>query len=792
MDKRYNVKEVEAKWADAWVRNKTYAFKEHKNKEKNYIIDTPPPYPYVSLHAGNFYNFAFQDFVARYKRLHGFSVLHPWGWDCHGLPAEIHIEKTYGKKAEKIGVEAFKALCKKHLLKNIENIRKNQAEVLGMSVDWDKQYATMTPDYKKMIQKSFLDMVKKKFVYRKEAPVSWCISCHTSIAEAQTDKVEREADFHYIKLPLKEKKKGFLTIATTRPELMPSCVAVFVNPKDKRYKEFVGELVEIPFFGQEVKILADDGADPEFGTGAAYHCTFGDKADWQWVVRHKLPIIKSLEEDGKFNDKGKFLKGLTVEKARKKIVSKLKKEGLLLKTEKLEQSVSVCERCKTPLEILVKKQWFFATTKLVKDIARAADRMKWYPPYSKTRLLDWNNAIEWDWVISRQRCWATPFPVWYCAKCGKNIYATEDELPVDPTKTSPRKPCKCRDKIIPDTDVMDTWMDSSVSAHYVSLWLEKERGDRFSDLRSQGEDIIKTWLFYTMARCLAYEKKLPFVDVLINGMVMGTDGKKMSKRADNIVLPESMFRKYSVDAYRQWVGRSLPGEDWPINPKELAYSQKFLTKLWNVARFCEPHLADGKPKLKNFADKWIINSYYQLIKKVTASMDKCEWGNALEALRNFLWHEFADYYLEMIKYRLYSDAKDSIEARKVLKTVLSGLLRMLSPIIPFVTEEIWSNLFSKESVHLQSWPESKKVDEKIMRQGEDLKLFVSAMRTWKTNNKLGLGKPLSRVVVYASKRNVNPFLKDLKGTIRIEDLRVEEKTSGIRLDERFGFKVEQI
>ncbi|MBR9679353.1 MAG: valine--tRNA ligase [Nanoarchaeota archaeon] len=786
MDKRYNVEETEKKWAKKWVENKTYEFVETK---KNYVIDSPPPYPYVSLHAGNFFNFAYQDFVARYKRLRGFSVLHPWGWDCHGLPAEIFIEKKYGKTAEKIGIEAFKELCEKHILENIENIRENQAQVIGMSVDWSKQYATMTDDYKTRVQKSFLEMVKKKYVYRKEAPVSWCVSCHTAIAEAQTDKIERETNFYHINLPLKN-KKGSITIATTRPELMPSCVAVFVNPKDERYKEFIGEIVKIPFFGQEVKIIADEKADPEFGTGAVYHCTFGDKTDWEWVVKHKLPIIKSIEENGKLNENTKFLKDLTVIQARKKIVEKLEKEGLLFETKKTNQTINSCERCKTPLEILIKKQWFFATTKLVKEIAEASDKMKWHPSFAKQRLLDWNNNVAWDWVISRQRYWATPFPVWYCEKCDETIFANEKELPINPSKKI--KKCKCGKNALPETDVMDTWMDSSISAHHVSQWLSKERKNRLSDLRSQGEEITKTWLFYTIARCLAYKKKLPFTDVLINGMVQGTDGKKMAKRSTNMILPEELFKKYSVDAYRQWVGKSMPGEAWPINPSEMEYSQKFLTKIWNTSRFIEQHLKNGKPKLDNFADKWIMNTYHALISKVTKHMDSFEWGLSLESLRNFLWHEFADYYLEMIKYRIYNNTKNSDESKKVLKTILSGTLRMLSPFTPFITEEIWNNLYNEESIHHQKWPKTEDSDEKILKQGDDLKTFISALRTWKTNNKLGLGKELSNVVIYASKKNVEHFTDDLKGTMRIKELTIEEKTAGTRINEKFGFSVHKV
>lgn len=789
MDKRYDVKSAEKKWAQAWVKNKTFKFEEDKNPEKNYVIDTPPPYPYTALHAGNFLNYTYQDFMARYKRLRGYSVLHPMGWDCHGLPAEIHIEKKYGKIAEKIGVEEFRNLCKNHLLENIDNIRKNQAEVLGMSIDWDKQYATMTDDYKKMVQKSFLEMAGKKLVYRKEAPVSWCTRCHTSIAEEQTDKTERESVLYYVNLPVVQ--GGSVTIATTRPELMPSCVAVFVNPADKRYKKFVGKTVRIPFFGQEVRIIADEKADPEFGTGAVYHCTFGDKTDWEWVVKHKLPVVKTLEESGKFNDKAGFLKDLNIVQARERIVRELEKQGLMFKTEKTTQTISVCERCKTPIEILVKKQWFFATTKMVKEVGKAADSYKWYPEHSKQRLLDWNNSVAWDWVISRQRYWATPFPVWYC-ECGETIYADEKDLPLDPTKSKPGKKCKCGGKLIPETDVMDTWMDSSLSAYFVSLWLEKDRKDRLADLRSQGEDIIKTWLFYTTVRCLAYRNKIPFRDVLMNGMVQGTDGRKMSKRAGNMVLPEEMFEKYSVDAYRQWVGRSLPGESWPINYPEMDYAQKFLTKLWNVSRFCEPNLVVGEVKPKHFADKWVISKYYDTVSKVTKHMDECEWGNALEALRNFVWHEFADYYLEMIKYRLYNNHKTTEEIKKILNSILSGVLRMLAPFTPFITEEIWNNLFGKDSIHLQSWPGAGKINNKYLGLGENLKLLVSALRTWKTNNKLSLGKELSSVVVFASRDLVEPFLEDLQGTLRIKSLRVEEKTSGTRINEKFGFKVERI
>ena len=752
LEKVYDFKKVEEKWRKIWFKNNTYKWTENKYPKKNYIIDSSPPYPYTKLHAGNFFNYAYQDIMARYKRLSGFSVLQPWGWDCHGLPAEIYIENKLGKKAEEIGIEKFKQLCKENLLESIDSI-KEQIKLLGISIDWDKQYITMSDEYKGFIQSTFLDMIEKKLIYRGNHPVSWCISCHSSIAEAQTDKKEKQGQIHYIKLPLK--KGGHIKIATTRPELMSSCVGVFVHPDDKRYRKLVGQTVAIPFFNREVKIRTDRSVEPEFGTGIVYHCTFGDKEDYKWVMKYKLQVINSIDESGKMNENAGFLKGLKINEARRKIIEELKKEKLYVKSENVTHTISVCERCKTPLEILSKMQWFFATTKMLKKIEKTIPKMKWFPQYIHQRLKDWTDNILWDWVISRQRYWATPFPVWYCKDCNETIYAKKSELPVDPT-TKKKKCGKCGRKTVPETDVMDTWMDSSVTPMWINKWMKGDMG-QLSTLRPQGEDIIKTWLFYTMARCLAYDK-LPFTEILINGMVLGTDNKKMSKRRPKtFVLPEQVIDEYGSDVYRQWAGKSLPGESWLIDKKEFEHSKKFLNKLWNIARFSEEWLENGKVDSENFSDKWILAKLDQVKKKYFEQMEQARWGISLELVRNFVWNEFASYYLEMIKKRLYEE-KD-VMAKRTLTKVLKESMLMLAPFTSFITEELFTNLFKKEgSIHLQTLEKPSKVDEKIVKKGELMKTVISNIRGLRTREKI----KYSEKIIAEIPENLD---KDMKETI---------------------------
>ncbi|MBD3312010.1 valine--tRNA ligase [archaeon] len=767
---KYKPKKIEPKWADKWVKDKTYKWTEHKDPEKNYLIDVPPPYPYQDLHAGNFVNSTYQDIMARYKRMRGYSVLHPWGWDCHGLGAELYIQKNFNIFAEKAGVKRFREFCREHLLKNIENIRTNQAIPLGMSIDWDKQYWTMNPDYMKMVQESFIKMHGKDYVYRGKHPVTWCPSCHSAIAEAQMDRKEGKGKLHHIKLPIIGGRG--ITIATTRPELMAACVAVFVHPEDKRYKDLIGKKVKIPFTGQVVKIKGNEDADPEFGTGAVYHCTFGDKDDWRWVAEYDLPIRIILDESGRFTKKSGLLAGLSIKQGRERIVEELKKKDLYVKSEPVEQSIKVCERCKTPIEIIVKDQWYFATTKLKKEIKEAADKMKWMPSFMKARLTNWVDDALWDWVISRQRYWATPFPVWYCRECNEIIIADKKELPVDPVSVKKKCP-KCGGDAKPEKDVMDTWMDSSITAIYVSNWLKNQRKDRLCELRDQGEDIIKTWAYYSIARCVAETGKPPFTEVLINGMLLGTDGKKMSKRRPKAaVYPQEIIDKYSVDVYRQWVGASNPGDAIQIDFKEMDHGKKFLNKLWNLGRFIERFKTKGKSK-EEVSDEWIINSLNKVVKEATEFMEQGRWNNALKTVRDFAWHEFADYYIEMIKYRLYGDeVRTKNGAVKTTRKVLLAILKMLSPFTPFITEELYNELYKHESIHLSQWPRPGKVKKDLTGLGELMKEVISEGRQYKVNNQMSLGAELSEITI-TGPRELEKIKEVIAGTLRADKVKTK-------------------
>ena len=395
--------------------------------------------------------------------------------------------------------------------------------------------------------------------------------------------------------------------------------------------------------------------------------------------------------------------------------------------------------------------------------------MKWFPEYMKDRLTNWVKNATWDWVISRQRYWATPFPVWYCDKCNETIIADPKELPVDPIDVKKKCP-KCKGEARPETDVMDTWMDSSITAIRVSQWLRNQRKDRLCELRDQGEDIIKTWIYYSMARCYAQTGKLPFTEVLINGMLLGTDGKKMSKRRPKaMVLPSEIIEKYSADVYRQWAGASNPGDAIQIDFNEMDHGKKFLNKIWNIGRFIERFKSAGQAKLE-LSDEWIINLLNKIIKKATKFMDQARWNNALKTVRDFAWHEFADYYLEMIKYRLYGENKVSKDAAiETTRKVYLAIIKMLAPFTPFITEELYNELYEKKSIHLSDWPKPGKVKKELTEIGELIKEAISQGRQYKVGKQMSLGAELDKLIISGPKE-LEKIKEILSGTLRVKKL----------------------
>jgi len=791
LPKTYNPDEVEPKWQKMWEELGINRFDRDDRESPTYVIDTPPPYPSGEFHIGNALNWIYFDIVARYKRMRGFNVLFPQGWDCHGLPTEVQVEKKYGIKKNDLPPEKFRELCVELTRENIARMKEEMSS-LGLSIDWSTEYRTMDPEYYSKTQLSFVKLYKKGLIYRGTHPVNWCPRCETAIADAEVEYEDREGTLNYIKFKIKGKNE-YLTIATTRPELLPACVVVAVHPDDKRYKKYVGEELEVPIFGQTVKLVEDPEVDPEFGTGVVMICTYGDKADVRWVARYKLKVIKAIDEQGKLTEVAGKYSGLSTTEAKREIIEDLRAAGLLEKQEKLQQSVGVCWRCKTPVEILVKDQWFMRVLDLKNKAVEGAKKVKWVPEHMCLRLLDWIKSMDWDWVISRQRIFGTPIPAWYCSKCHEPIVADEGQLPVNPTKDKPpvsRCPKCGSGEFEPETDVLDTWMDSSITIAVHAGWPNLDHRLFPADLQPNGTDIIRTWDYYLLVRHLALLGEVPYKTVLINGMVFGEDGRKMSKSLGNYIETTTARNMHGADALRQWaaIGAS-PGSDVLYTPKDVEFGYRFLRKFWNAARFAAAHIRSIKPDLDpeklDFRppDRWILSRLNRLVKEVTEHMEEFRFNRALRAIHTFTWHEFCDMYIEEIKHRLYGNDTTADSAKYTLTQVIWTVTRLLAPFVPHFSEEIYQVHFAgklgkEKSIHLTDWPSPNEnmIDESSEQIGELVNRTISAIRQFKSDRDMALNAELPSVEIFAKDREVAEKLKiakeDICGTVKAKKLSI--------------------
>ena len=769
LPKSYEASSVEERWREGWKNDDVYAYEEESDAPE-YVIDTPPPYPTGNLHIGNALGWCYMDFAARYKRLQGYNVLFPQGWDCHGLPTEVKVEENNDIHRTDVPRDEFRRMCVDHTEEQIDAMKRTM-HTLGFSQDWSTEYKTMDPDYWGETQRSFVRMAESDYVYRDEHPVNWCPRCETAIADAEVETEEGvEGTLYYITFPAVEEGVEDIEIATTRPELLAACVSMAVHPDDDRYADRVGERFEVPLFGQEVELLADEDADADFGTGAVMICTFGDKQDVDWWMEHDLDLRPVVTEDGHLGAAAGEYEGLSIEAAKEAVAEGLEAEGYLEGSEPTEQNVGQCWRCDTPIEILSKEQWFVEVDQA--EILAHAREVEWIPEHMYDRLEDWTEGMKWDWVISRQRVFATPIPAWFCEDCGYTHVAGEDELPVEPTDEAPAVDAcpECGAGAAPEesrdgggeaagthwhgeTDVMDTWMDSSISAMYVGGWPDEE----FTpvQLREQGHDIIRTWAFYTVLRTAALEEAVPWEEALINGMVFGEDGNKMSKSRGNFVQPEEAVEEYSADAFRQAMALGgQPGSDIQFQWKEVKSASRFGTKVWNITRFAAQHLDDEREPPADPAyrdvDRWVLSRCRDVADAVEAHMEAYRFDAALRELREFVWHDLADDYLELIKGRLYEGRPGERDAaRQALFTALSASLRMLSPFAPFLTEEAWQALPGTEgSVHAGSWPDLEFDDPEAEVSGELIADIASTVRSWKSDQGIALNAELERVEAY--------------------------------------------
>ncbi|MHA1282141.1 MAG: valine--tRNA ligase [Promethearchaeota archaeon] len=826
--KRYNFTEVQKKWIKYWQDEKIYKF--DINKEgKIFSIDTPPPFVSGTLHLGHILNHSWIDFVARYNKMKGRNVYFPQGFDCHGLPVELAVEKNYG--ISKHQRDEFLAKCIEWVDNNIKNMKK-QYDDLGYSTDWDYTYRTMDDDYKYKVQWSLLYFYEKGWLYREKFPTHFCVNCETSVAKAEVGYEDQKGKLWYIKLPLVGRENEYITIATTRPEYMEACVGVFIHPNDDRYYHLSAAEVEIPFTGRTVRIMTDPRVDMNFGTGIVYCCTYGDEMDIRWKIEYDLDEIQIFTEDGHMNENSKY-KGLTIEEAREQIVKDLDEMGLIEKIEDYEHRVVIhSERssCRKPIEYLPVYQWFIKVKDFTDEIIEAGEQMKWYPEKHKQRLIDWCEGLDWNWVISRQRVFGTPIPFWYCKDCGEIIPPKKEDLPLDPVKTPPPvNECpKCKSKNIEgEKDVCDCWIDSSITPLAISKWLEDntffQKTYMEADVhRPQGYEIIRTWLFYTLFRCKKLTGKAPFSEIMINGMVAGPDGRKMSKSFGNIVSPDEIMPDFGADAIRQWAAMGSLGDDYPfeytwinIHTKEpvseeiireemkklspdkfnkkyrrrfeqLIGASRFLTKIWNAYRFLKINLdkveiSDIKIKIEDLSpiDCYFYHRFNECLEQITNYFDGYNWNEGFKILRPFFWYELCDDYIEAIKYKFYLE-EENIQIRALINALnlFYNVLKIFSVIMPFISEEIYSLIFKKfinlKSIHLESWPiKYSKLNENLIKRGKLGIDVIRFIRMCKSKMKIPLNQEINKIIIGGKKKDLKELdliKSDIIKTLRIKKL----------------------
>ncbi|MCD6115004.1 valine--tRNA ligase [bacterium] len=760
MKKQYDFKISEKKWQKFWEKEKIFKFNP-KKKGKLFSIDTPPPTLSGKMHIGHAFSYTHQDIIARYHRMKGENVFYPFGVDNNGLPSEKLVEKLNKVKIFDLGRKKFVQLCQKTLKKILPEFISDWKRI-GMSCDFSLFYSTISPEVQKLSQKYFLDLFKKNRIYRKETPTLWCPECQTAIAQAELEDKEEEILFNDIEFSLED--GGKIIISTTRPELLPSCVAIFVHPKDKRYRKFIGKKAIVPIFGQKVKIMPDSKVDIKKGSGVVMCCTFGDTTDIEWYFKHKLPLRISITKDGRMNELAKEFQGLPIEIARKKIIERLKNEGLIKNQKKIIHSVNVHERCGHKIEILSTPQWFIKYLDLRQEFLKQSSKLHWYPKHMKSRLDNWIKGLRWDWCISRQRYFGIPIPVWYCQNCKKIILPDEKDLPVDPLHQKPKKKCSCgSNKFIPESDVLDTWVTSSLTPQIAFSLLGKNvsRSKMLPmSLRPQAHDIINFWLFYTLVRSYLHFKKIPWKDVVISGFVLDPKGEKMSKSKGNVVEPQIIIEKYGADAIRYWAASARLGEDLRYSEEEIKQGKRTVTKLWNASRFSLMHLKRYSPKkispqgLED-EDKWLLTKLYRTLRDYRNFMDKYEYSKAKETLDKFFWRDFCDNYLEIIKPRVYNpeSSQKLKSAQFTLYTSLLSILKLYAPFMPFVTEEIYQMYFRKfekeKSIHITLLP---KPNKKLYfpRTAHNFEFVIEAIaqiRKYKSEHKLPMNAEIQEVSI---------------------------------------------
>jgi len=730
--------------------------------ERLFTIDTPPPYPSGRpWHIGAAAQYAQIDMIARTARMLGHEVYFPIGIDRNGIPVEKYVERTRNVRIFEVDREEFVRMCSE-ALDELEAYMLSVMKRLGLSGDFKRYYRTDSPEYRALTQATFIELYRRGLIYRALRPNNYCWECGTTIADADVDTREEEADLVYVDFPLVG--GGKVTIATTRPELIGACAALIYNPADGRYKHLKGRRALVPLYGHEVGIYEHPYAKPEFGTGVLMVCSYGDQMDVQLFRELGLKERILIGTDGRMNANAGRLAGLSVRDARERVKELLREAGFLVKVERIVHEVPVCERSGTPIEIIPMEEFYLKQLHMKDELLELARQLKFLPDFHRQLLIDWINSLKIDWPISRRRYYATEVPVWYCKACGEPHFPEPGRYWRPWKEKAPFERCvRCGGtEFVGEERTFDTWMDSSISPLFITGYLRNE--DLFrraypTAVRPQGKDIVRTWLYYTILRCYQLTGKLPFEYAWIGGMGLDEKGEKMSKSKGNIIDPAPILEKYGADFFRFWSAQEASlGYDFRISEKRISDAGRFLTKLWNVARYVSafpvPESAELRP-----SDRWILSEFWRTAAEALEGYRQFNFFIPATKIRDFVWNLFASHYIEMTKPRALSEDSDPDGARAAwytLHKVLRNVLLLLAPITPFMTEVIWRTCYSSRSIHLERFPELEDPGE-MWRYTERIVEFNSSVWRAKKERGLSLRDPIEVTV----SEDLKPFEDDL-------------------------------
>ena len=796
---------LEAKWSARWEEAGTYRFDRSAPRTRVFSIDTPPPTVSGSLHIGHMFSYTHTDAIARFRRMRGYNVFYPMGWDDNGLPTERRVQNYYGVRCdpslrydpsfsppEKPGKDTvsisrpnFIELCDRLVVED-EKAFEHLWRTLGLSVDWSQNYATIDATSRRTSQHAFLRMLRTGNVYSTEAPTQWDVDFQTAVSQAEMEDRDLAGAYHRLRFA-QAATDGAVDIETTRPELLAACVALVTHPEDDRYRALVGHEVITPLFGVRVPVLAHELADPEKGSGVAMICTFGDSTDVTWWRELSLPTRTIVGRNGRlravpWGDEGWAsedsaaaaqaygeIEGRTVTQARARIVEMLGEAGALVGEPKpIRHPVKFYERGDRPLEIVSSRQWYVKTLVMRERLFERGRELHWHPPHMRHRYEAWVEGLNGDWNISRQRFFGVSFPVWYPANDDGSIdhdhplLASDDRLPVDPSSDVPdgyREDQRGEPGgFVGDPDVMDTWATSSLTPQIAGR--REDDPDLFSrvfpmDLRPQAHEIIRTWLFSTIVRTELEYGCLPWTDTAISGWVLDPERKKMSKSRGNVVTPLPLLESHGADGVRYWAASGRPGVDTAVDEGQMKVGRRLAIKVLNASRFALTRLrtqaANQSSAVTVPLDLAMLHRLADVVVEATTALDSYDYARALERTEAFFW-SFCDDYLELVKTRAYEDSTASgpASARAALAIALSVQLRLLAPFVPFVTEEVWS-WWHEGSIHHAPWPDAGELDP-AQHQGDIAVLDVVAnvlgeVRRAKTARQVSMRTPVAKLTV---------------------------------------------